>query len=94
MAIVEDLAAYLADFGVPCSAGAVTFTGLLDQPDELMEFQRASAHSREYELTYRTAALALGRDTAVTVNGVAFTVREAPRQIDDGAFSRVLLSKV
>lgn len=94
MAIVEDLAAFLADFGVECSAGVVQFTGLLDQPDELMDLQRVSAHSRQYELTYRTAQVTLARDQAVTAGGVSYVVREAPRQVDDGAFSRVLLSKV
>jgi hypothetical protein len=94
MAVVEDLAAFLADFGVPCSAGATSFTALLDQPDELMDLSRAGAHSRQYELTYRTAAVALTRGQAVTVNGLAYTVREAPRQVDDGTFSRALVSKV
>jgi hypothetical protein len=93
MAFDEDLEAFLEDFGVPCQAGAVDFTGLLDQPDELMQLQRASAHSRQYELTYITASVPLTRDQAVTVKGAAYTVREAPRQVDDGAFSRVLLSK-
>jgi hypothetical protein len=94
MALVEDLDAFIDDFGVPCSAGAVQFTGLLDQPDELMDLQRITAHSRQYLLTYKTAAVTLTRDAAVSVNGVGYTVREAPRQVDDGAFSRALLTKV
>ena len=93
MAFEEDLEAFLEDFGKPCQAGAVAFTALLDQPDELMQLQRASVHSRQYELTYITTAVSLARDQAVTVNGAPYTVREAPRQIDDGAFSRVLLTK-
>ena len=93
MAIVEDLNAYLADFGVPCSAAGASFTGLLDQPDELMDVQRITAHIRQYLLTYKTADVTLARDAAVVVNSVAYTVREAPRQVDDGAFSRVLLSR-
>lgn len=94
MSFAEDLSVFLADFGVPCIAGAAQFMGLLDQPDQLLDLQRASAHSRQYELTYRTAQAVLVRDQAVTVNGGAYTVREAPRQVDDGAFSRVLLTKV
>lgn len=94
MPFAEDLDVFLADFGVPCIAGAQQFVGLLDQPDELLTFPRADAHSRQYELTYRGDKASLSRDQAVSVNGVAFTVREAPRQVDDGAFSRVLLSKV
>lgn len=90
----EDLEAFLADFGQPCTAGATAFVGLLDQPDEVLELTRAAAHSRQYQLTYRSTAVALLRDAAVIVAGAAFVVREAPRQVDDGAFSRVLLSKV
>jgi len=93
MAFEEDPSVFLEDMGLPCVAGATTFLGLLDQPDELMQLQRVNVHSRQYELTYLTAAVALARDQAVTVNGSAYTVREAPRQVDDGVFSRVLLSK-
>jgi hypothetical protein len=89
----EDLDAFVFDFGKPCSAGGVDFLGLLDQPDELMQLQRAGAVSRQFELTYITARVTLTRDQAVTVAGQAYKVREAPRQIDDGAFSRALLSK-
>lgn len=93
MPFTEDTATFLADWGVPCQAGAVSFVGMLDQPDELMNLQRVAVHSRQYDLTYRTADVELSREDAVTVNGQAYKVREAPRQIDDGAFSRVLLTK-
>lgn len=89
----EDLDAFLADFGLPCVAGVVSFTGILDQPDEVLNLTHADALSREYDLTYKTAAVTLTRGGALTVDGVAFTVREAPRQIDDGAFTRARLSK-
>jgi hypothetical protein len=94
----EDLVPFLADFSQSCSAGAVQFMGLLDQPDELMQMQRgttlrASAHSSEYELTYATAHVTLTRGLPVTVAGIAYSVREAPRQIDDGVFSVVTLSR-
>ena len=49
---------------------------------------------RQYELTYVTDSVTLTRGTAVTVAGVSYQVREAPRQLDDGAFSAVLLSRV
>ena len=94
MALVEDPAAFLADFGVVCVAGAVSFTALVDQPDELLDLSRAGAHSRQYQITYLTSAVTLVRADAVTVAGVDYTVREAPRQVDDGVFSRALLSKV
>lgn len=91
--MTEDLDAFLAHFGVPCHADGTAFLALLDQPDELLQLGRAGAHTRQYELTYRSDAVALMRDTVVTVQDVEHTVREAPRQIDDGAFSRVLLTR-
>jgi hypothetical protein len=93
MALLEDLGAFLADFGVPCVAGASQFLALLDQPDEILDLGHASAHSRQYLITYRTSDATLTRGATVAVNSVAYTVREAPRQVDDGAFSRCLLSK-
>lgn len=89
----DDLDDFLADFGVPCTAGSTSFVALLDQADELLDLTRVAAHSREYLITYRTSAVSLTRGQAVTVDGVAYTLREAPRQVDDGAFSRALLSK-
>ncbi|MEY2891165.1 MAG: hypothetical protein RJA98_1073 [Pseudomonadota bacterium] len=94
MAFVEDHGAFLADFGVPCIAGSAQFLGLLDQPDEVLDLTRASAHSRQYQLTFITTAATLRRDDPVSVDGRAYQVREAPRQVDDGAFSTVLISKV
>lgn len=94
MAFTEDLDFFLADFGKPCGAGAVAFTALVDQPDEVMDLGRASGVSRQYQLTYRTTAVTLTRGQAVTVDGVAHTVREVPRQVDDGAFTVAITSKV
>lgn len=91
--MTEDLDAFLADFGVPCVADGVQFLGLLDQPDELVQLQRVSLQSRQYELTFITDRVTLHRDQAVTVAGQTYKVREAVRQLDDGAFSRVLISK-
>lgn len=93
MSFTEDLDVFLSDFGLACIAGSVSFVGILDQADEIIDLTRANAHTRQYMLTYKTSAVTLARDQAVTVNAVAYTVREAPRQIDDGAFSHVLLSK-
>lgn len=90
----DDPAAYLADFGVPCVAGAVSFPGILSAADDVIELPRAAVHSRSYELVYRTAAVLLVRGGALTVDGAAFTVREPPRQVDDGVFSVAILSKV
>jgi hypothetical protein len=89
----ENLDAFLSHFGVPCLADSVAFMGLLDQPDELQQLTRVGAHSRQYELTYRSDAATLMRDQAVLIRDLPHQVREAPRQIGDGAFSRVLLSR-
>lgn len=94
MAFTEDLDAFLADFGVPCMVNSVAFMGLPDQPDELVQLGRAAGHSRQYELTYRTDAAVLAREAAVLVAGIPHQVREAPRLVDDGAFSRVLLTRI
>lgn len=91
--MAEDLDAFLADFGLPCQADGTAFLGLLDQPDEVMQLGRAGAHSRQVELTYRSDAVALARDAVVVVKSLPHQVREAPRQIGDGAFSRVLLTR-
>lgn len=94
MALVEDLGAFLADFGVPCVFGSSTFVALLDQEDDVLGLPRAAVLSRQYTITFRTDQAALTRGQPGTVGGVAYTVREAPRQVDDGAFSRAVLSKV
>jgi hypothetical protein len=94
MAIAEDLSAFLADFGVPCTAGATSFTGLLNQPGEVIDFDRGLALSNEYTLTFITAQVTLQRNQAITVDGTPFSVRNAPRMKDDGAFSMVELTKV
>ena len=94
----DDASVFLRDFGKPCSAmltegdAPVPFVGMLDQPAAILDLGRVSAHSIEYELTFATNAVRLARNTPVRVDGVAYTCREAPRPIDDGLFSTVLLS--
>lgn len=91
--LTEDLSVFLLDQGVLCSVGGTAFTGLLNQPDVVLDLQRASAHSRQYELVYQTSAVDIAYDAAVTVNGQAYVAREHPKQVGDGAFSSVLLTK-
>lgn len=93
MDFTEDLGVFLADFGKPCVFGAQQFLAIVDQPDEIIGLPRAAANSREYQITYRTDQATLKRGDAGTVAGLPYTVREAPRQLDDGAFTRALLSK-
>lgn len=90
----EDLDVFLADFGVDCVSEGTTFRGLLDEADRLLQMQRVSISAREYDLTFVTGAVTLRREQALTVAGRAYTVRQAPQQIDDGAFSTVLITPV
>lgn len=90
----EDLGVFLQDFGLVCTSGGVTFQGLLDEADRLVQMQRVNVSAREYELTFITDAVVLRREQALTVGGKPYTVRQAPQQIDDGAFSTVLISPV
>ena len=94
MPFAEDLSVYMADFGSLCVASGVAFRGVLDQPDDVLDFQRGSVHTRSYDLRYITAAVPLKKGDLLTVEGQAMEVRDAPRQLDDGAFSVVRLSKV
>lgn len=90
---VERPELFLRNFGKPCLAHGAQFLGLLDQPDAIQQMQRVKVHTREYELTYISEAVALSVGDSVSVNGSPYTVREAPRQLDDGVFSVALLTK-
>ena len=94
MAFVEDPSIFLNDFGVPCAANTVNFLGILDAVDEEFNIGGGSVQTRQYKLTYQTSIVTLRRQDSVTVNGVAYTVRNAPNTIDDGAWSEADLSKV
>lgn len=95
MALTENLAVFMTDFGVPCSAGAFNFTGILDLPDETLGMAGVNVLSTMYVLQVRTSdvrAASIASNSSVTVNGQAFTVRDVI-SIDDGAFSHLTLSK-
>jgi len=49
MAITEDLGIFLADFGVSCTAGAVTALGILDMPSQVLA--NGMVLSTDYTLT-------------------------------------------
>jgi len=92
MAVSENLAGFLADFGVPVVFGATTALGILDEPTEVIA--GGMVLTVDYQLTYRTAdLLGLGYQSAVTVGGTSYIVREVRAQ-DDGSFSIAYLSKV
>ena len=93
MAFAEDLGAFFSetDFAVPLIWGQVTAEVILDAPDE--EIIDGRVVSREYAITYRAAQLVgLTGGQAVTVDGVAYTVREV-KALDDGKIMRATLRK-
>ncbi len=91
MAISEDLNLFLDDFGVSCTAGAVTALGLLDMPTQVLAGEMVL--STDYTLTAKAASFgSLKYGDAITVAGVAYTVRET-RLVDDGAFVEIGLQK-
>jgi len=92
MALSEDLAVFLNDFGVSCTAGAVTALGILDMPSQIISGDMVL--STDYSLTARAAdfgGLLFG--DGITVDGVNYQVREV-RKLDDGAFVEIALQRL
>ena len=89
MAITEDLDGFLADFGVTCTAGAVTAKGILDMPGEVVA--GGMVLSTDYSLTARYSNFGtLVHGDSITVDGDVYTVREN-RRIGDGRFCEIAL---
>jgi hypothetical protein len=92
MALNEDLTIFLQDFGVSCTAGAVTALGILDMPTQVLAGDMVL--STDYTLTARTADFGgLLYGDGITVNGVNYQVREV-RRTDDGAFVEIALQRL
>lgn len=92
MALTEDLAVFLEDFGVSCTAGAVSALGILDMPSQIISGEMVL--TTDYTLTARAAdfgGLLFG--DGITVDGVNYQVREV-RKLDDGAFVEIALQKL
>ena len=91
MTITENLDAFLDDFGVTCTAGAVTALGILDMPSQVLLSD--AILSTDYTLTARASNFGgLKYGDAITVAGTAYTVRET-QYIDDGAMVQLGLQK-
>ena len=91
MALAEDLGVFLDDFGVSCTAGAVTALGILDMPSQIIS--NGMVLSTDYTLTAKASDFgSLLRGDAITVNSVAYTVREV-MLIDDGNFVQIGIQK-
>jgi hypothetical protein len=92
MPVNEDLDEFLADFGVSVTFGASTAKGILDMPTEIIA--GGMVLNTDYQLTFKTSALAgLGYQSAITVDGGSYIVREV-RALDDGKMSVAFMSKV
>lgn len=90
--ITEDLTLFLDDFGVSCTAGAVTAKGILDMPSQVVA--DGMVLTTDYKLTCRTADFGgLLYGAAITVDGVTYQVREALK-IDDGNFTELMLTRI
>lgn len=91
----EGLDIFLADFGVPCVANGRNFTGVLDMPDETMNMAGVNVLSTMYACTIKTAdslAASLASGTAITVNAVAYVIRDVVL-LEDGAFTQLAMSR-
>lgn len=91
----EGLDVYLRDFGVPCVAAGLSFTGILDTPDQTMNMAGINVVSTMYACTVKTSdaqAAGLVSGLVITVGGVAFEIRDV-LLTDDGAFTQLTLSK-
>lgn len=91
----ENFDVFLRDMGVPCVAGAVTFTGLFDQPDDQLSAAGVNFLSTMYQVTAKTTdvtAAALVSGSPLIVNGTSYVVRDV-MLVDDGAFTHLTLSK-
>lgn len=90
--ITEDLNLFLEDFGVSCTAGAVTAMGILDMPSQVVA--DGMVLTTDYKLTARAADFgSLLYGDGITVDGVNYQVRDTMR-IDDGKFVEIFLTKL
>jgi len=92
MAFTESLDPFLADFGVPVTAGAVSGLGMLDQNSEMILGGEITVI--DLLLTVPTATFGgLSYGDLVTVDGTSYKCETQPQRFDDGAFCRVPLVK-
>jgi len=88
----EDLSIFLDDFGVSCTAGAITALGILDMPGETVA--GGMVVTTEYMLTAKAADFGdLLYGDNITVDGANYQVRET-LLLDDGKFCQIALSLI
>ena len=91
MAFVEELDVFFSDFSDEVIYDNDTYLGQLDQPDEVIVDGRIL--TTEYELLVKTSDFStIVFDKTIQVNGEEYSVRTMMK-IDDGKFSKIMLSK-
>jgi hypothetical protein len=91
MAFTEDPTLYLSDFGVSCSAGAVSGLGILEQDSEMA--LGGDVVFIPYVLTAEASKFgSLEYGDSITVDGIGYIVEQKPMLTDDGTFCRVPLA--
>jgi hypothetical protein len=91
MALTDLPDSYLADFGVDCVAGSTTAKGILDMPGQVIAGDMVL--TTDFTLTAKAADFGdLIYGSEITVNGVAYVVRET-RLVDDGLFCEISLQR-
>jgi hypothetical protein len=89
--ISEDPTAFLQDFGVTVTSGAISGLGILDMPGEVI--MNEMVISTDYMLRCESSKFgSLAYGASVTVDGTAYTVREN-RRLDDGVFCEISLQR-
>jgi hypothetical protein len=79
--------------GVNVAYNGVTVRGILDDAEGREDQSGFGLLQRSRSVLVETAALAdLVSDTAITVDGVAFVVRDFTREAADGALTRIVLA--
>jgi hypothetical protein len=92
MAFTEDLSIFLADFGVSCSAGAVSALGILDMPGQVLA--GGMVISTDYTLTAKASDFgSLLYGDSIVVNSDLYSVREV-LLLDDGRMMQAGLQLV
>lgn len=92
MDLIEDLNALFEHFGVVCTAGAVTGRGNLDMPSQVLAGDMVL--TTDYLLTAKASDFGgLLYGDAITVDGLAYQVRET-RRLDDGLLVEISLAKL
>ena len=93
LSFTEDLDAFFdtPGFTVPVTFGMITSVGYFESPNEIIA--DGVVLTTDYAVVVKTSDFsAVTNGSSMTVDGVAYTVRE-PMLLDDGKIMRVMLMK-